>query len=93
MEAELAADEEKQLSLEQSKAILESVGAERLSEITELQSQLEEMRVRDGLVRELKEQLASLEEQLRRLEEEVGEGWRERGMEVKRRRYTEWVRG
>ena len=72
----MAAAEEKQLSLEQSKTILESVGAERLSDITELQSQLEEMRVRDSLVRELKEQLACLEEQLHRLEEEVSEGGR-----------------
>ena len=91
METQLAVAEEKQLSLEQTKRTLETVGAERLMDITDLQSQLEEMKAREGAVVELRRQLESLEEQLHRLEEEVGreergrgggrEGGRERGRE------------
>ena len=56
---------------EHSKSVVESVSSERLNEITHLHKQLEEERVRDGLVNELKEQVASLENQLASLQDKV----------------------
>ncbi len=54
-----------------SKTLLEKVGSERLSEITVLQRQLEEERVKEGMVRELGEQITCLESQLTGLQGKV----------------------
>ena len=71
LEAELSAAEEKQLALEQSRAVLESVGAERLATITLLQSEVEAARVREEQVKVMADKLATLEKLLLTLQEEV----------------------
>ena len=71
LEAELAEAEERQLAMEQSRAVLESVGAERLATITLLQSEVESGRVRGEQVRVMREKLGTLEELLMNLQEEV----------------------
>lgn len=71
LEAELTAAEEKQLALEQSRAVLESVGAERLVTITLLQSEVEAARVREEQVKVMADKLATLEKLLLTLQEEV----------------------
>ena len=73
LQDELAAAEEKQLALEQSRAVLESVGAERLATITLLQSEVEAGRVREEQVGVMAEKLSTLEQLLRTLQEEVRE--------------------
>ena len=57
--------------MEQSRAVLESVGAERLATITLLQSEVESGRVRGEQVRVMREKLGTLEELLMNLQEEV----------------------
>ena len=47
------------------------MGAERLAQITQLQQRVEEQRVRDGLIAELRKEVDSLEGQLTRLQDEV----------------------
>ena len=74
LEAELTTAEEKQLALEQSRAVLESVGAERLTSITSLQAEVEVGRVREGQVREMREKLSTLERLLHSLQDEVRGG-------------------
>lgn len=65
---------EKQLALEQSRSVLESVGAERLGLITSLQSEVEAGRVREGQMAEMREKLATLEQLLCSLQDEVRDG-------------------
>ena len=62
------------LDLERSKGVSESTSTERLAQITQLQRRVDEQRVHEGLVRELRERVRSLEEQLTRLRSEVGGG-------------------
>lgn len=71
LESQLTASNEAIEDLHRSRAALEGVGVERLSEITQLTRQLEEERVREGMVRELGEQIDALEEQLSKLQENV----------------------
>lgn len=71
LEEELTAAEEKQIALEQSRSVLESVGAERLGLITSLQSEVEAGRVREGQMAEMREKLATLEQLLCSLQDEV----------------------
>lgn len=71
LEEELTAAEEKQLALEQSRSVLESVGAERLALITSLQSEVEGGRVREVQMGEMREKLATLEQLLCSLQDEV----------------------
>ena len=71
LESQLAKANENLEDMERTKVILEGVGSERLSEITQLHRQLEEERVNEGLVRELGEQIASLEKQLTNLQSKV----------------------
>ncbi len=59
---------------ERSKTLLEEVGVERLGDITVLQRQLEEERVKEGMVRELGEQISCLERQLTGLQGKVRQG-------------------
>ncbi len=71
LEAQLASTQDQVLDLERSKGIIESASAERLSQLTQLQRRVEEGRVREGLVGELREQVNSLEQRLTRLQSEV----------------------
>ena len=71
VESQLATANDRLLELEQSKAVVESVSSERLSEITELQRRLEGNVVREDLLGEVEGQRASLEKQVVHLQEEV----------------------
>ena len=57
--------------MEQSRGVLESVGAERLATITLLQSEVEAGRVRGEQVKIMADKLATLEKLLLMLQEEV----------------------
>ncbi len=74
LEAQLASAQDQLLALERSKGILDTATSEHLSEITRLQRLVEEARVRDGLVGELREQVDSLEQRLTRLQSKVCAG-------------------
>jgi len=74
LEAQLATAQDTVLDLERSKEVSESTSSERLAQITQLQRRLDEQRVHEGLVRELRERVQTLEEQLTRLRSEVGWG-------------------
>ena len=71
LETQLANTQDQLLDLERSKGVVDSVSTERLSQITLLQQQLEEGRVRDGLIGELRQQINTLEGRLSRLQTEV----------------------
>lgn len=71
LEAQLASTQDQVLDLERSKGIADAVGTERLAQISQLQRRVEEGKVREGLVSELREQVNSLEQRLTRLQNEV----------------------
>ncbi len=69
--AQLASLTESLEDIKQAKRLLEGVDEDRLGDITALQRQLDEERLREGLVGELGEQIASLESQLTGLQNKV----------------------
>ena len=71
LESQLAMANDKVGDVEHSKSLVERISSERLTEITHLHKQMEEERVRDGLVSELKDQVSSLENQLAALQDKV----------------------
>ncbi len=71
LHSQLVTANESLVDLHNGRGLLEEVSKERLDEITSLTRQLEEERVKGGLVKELGEQIASLEDQLHDLQNKV----------------------